>query len=490
MNVLRGGALAVAGTVAALGLAVLGSPGVQAEPTPAAETPLERVNALVQPSIVYLEQDWSGYVYDKVNKQYLNGGMPFQLAFQCTGFVVNPDGYIATAGHCVDQATVFPSFYEAAAQWAIDNGYYVTPGLTVDDIVGFQSFRVETLTKLNRADLNIQVGWGAAASGLDTAEVHRARVIRAEKPDAGDVALLKVEATDLNALVLTDEEVEVGTAIVSIGYPVSVDTVTDPDLTPSFKDGTISSVKTIQGGLLTVYEISAAVSGGMSGGPTVNLDGEVVGVNSFGITGETQQFNFVRPNAQVREVMADAGVANTLSETTQAYREGLSAYWAGDKETAVEALTTVVQAQPSNKLATEYLQKARSLPDPEPAETTEESSGTPVLLIGIGLGAVVLIAAAVGLVMVLRRRKAISRPAVPMTMSVVPGVVLQPPPRPPVLTPPGPPGAVPGPAPTATAPPPPVPTSGSETPHFCGNCGEHAHPGERFCENCGAPLQH
>ena len=64
---------------------------------------------------------------------------------------------------------------------------------------------------------------------------------------------------------------QVGQDIVAIGYPASVDEVTDPDLHPSFKAGQVSSVKTRGQGLLTVYELSAAVSGGMSGGPTVDM---------------------------------------------------------------------------------------------------------------------------------------------------------------------------------------------------------------------------
>ena len=66
------------------------------------------MSAYTQPSVVYIGSTWTGYVYDTYNKLYLNNGKPFTLDFQCTGFVVNPDGYIATAGHCVDPAEVSP----------------------------------------------------------------------------------------------------------------------------------------------------------------------------------------------------------------------------------------------------------------------------------------------------------------------------------------------------------------------------------------------
>lgn len=546
MRGLRRSALAVTTTAVFLGMSTSWSgAGHAAEQT---ETPLERVNALVQPSIVYLQQDWSGYVYDKTNRQYLNNGKPFELSFQCTGFVVNPDGYIATAGHCVDQNEVLPSFYETAAQWAVDNEYYENSFLTVDDILGFQAYRVDTETKRNRADLVIQVGWGASASGIDTAEVKRARIISRQPADAGDVALLKVEASDLNAVPMSDEEVEVGTEVVSVGFPASVDSVTDPDLTPSYKDGSISSVKTVQGGLLTVYEISAAVSGGMSGGPTVDLDGEVVGVNSFGILGESQQFNFVRPAGQMRELLGGAGVENEVSETTQAYRDGLAAFWAGEKEAAVDKLTLVVDEQPANELAADYLDKAEALPDPVKPPAAE-GGGFPVLPVAVGGGALLLAVAVAGLLLARRRKggtpastvptapagpptTAASAPSTPTTGQLattsaplppvadetpaaapVPagqppnmpvgfgsGVTVPPTTVPPTTVPPAPVPPAPAPvaapaqveppagAPTALAPPPPA--DAVPTPKFCSNCGSGCHEGMKFCDECGTPLAH
>src|SRR4051794_6660397 len=71
-------------------------------------TQLERVSAYTQPSVVYIQTDWTGYVYDTYNKRFLNNQKPFTLSFQCTGYVVNPNGYIATAGHCVDPDQVKP----------------------------------------------------------------------------------------------------------------------------------------------------------------------------------------------------------------------------------------------------------------------------------------------------------------------------------------------------------------------------------------------
>jgi hypothetical protein len=57
----------------------------------------------VQPGIVYLETTYRGYVKDERGR-WLNGGWPVTATASCSGFFVNHDGHIVTAGHCVDKA--------------------------------------------------------------------------------------------------------------------------------------------------------------------------------------------------------------------------------------------------------------------------------------------------------------------------------------------------------------------------------------------------
>ena len=81
-----------------------------------------QVAPLVQPSVVYETVSWSGYVYDRYNHQYLRN-KPFTVTMQCTGFVVNPDGYVATAGHCVAPDGGKDALRHQAAEWALQNYY-------------------------------------------------------------------------------------------------------------------------------------------------------------------------------------------------------------------------------------------------------------------------------------------------------------------------------------------------------------------------------
>jgi len=491
------------------------SPTSSSSSSPSDVTPLERVAAYTQPSIVYIETTWSGYVYDTFNKMYINNGKPISVTVSCTGYVVTPDGYIATAGHCVNTPEFGQYFLlEQAAQTAIDQGYYQSSDLTVDDVLGFNDYVVQNQSG-RRAKPQIQtaVWWPQSAGGVATSKGLPARIVKWQKFNQGDSALIKIEEDGMNALPLSDASVDVGTDVITIGYPASIDTTVDADLTPSYKEGSISSKKTVGGGLTQVYEISAQTSKGMSGGPTVDDTGEVVGVISFAPPSESQSFNFIQPVSATKELLGDAGVTNELSDDTKLYRSGLDAYFAGDKTTAVKNLSTVVDNQPTNALAKEYLDKAQNLPDPPKQSTSSDNGGSNTgLIIGIIVGVLVLAAIAVLLLLMLSRNKKKKGPNAGLQSGPVygglppsggptyvqPGVTGPTGPSTAVITPPpvqqqGIPAAPP-PAPPAPAPLPPAaateapPAPEVEEEVFCASCGTKAEPGQKFCKHCGHPL--
>src|SRR5207244_3297968 len=123
------------------------------------------------------------------------------------------------------------------------------------------------LAKGSPIDSKISVITGSIQGGAQ-GQALPARLVDFRSIEQGDAALLKVEASDLPSIELaSDADVQIGTPLLSIGYPASADAVTDPSLEPSDKDGQVSSKKTI--GSVPFYETSAAVTPGMSGGPTV-----------------------------------------------------------------------------------------------------------------------------------------------------------------------------------------------------------------------------
>ena len=86
---------------------------------------------MIKPAIVYIEAKFSGWVIDE-NGDALNNGNPFDIVALCTGFAVKSDGYIGTAGHCVDADFQRGAIIRFAAE-----GLAAHRGQTVDQLVEF-----------------------------------------------------------------------------------------------------------------------------------------------------------------------------------------------------------------------------------------------------------------------------------------------------------------------------------------------------------------
>ncbi|MCH7903762.1 MAG: serine protease [Armatimonadetes bacterium] len=110
-----------------------------------------------------------------------------------------------------------------------------------------------------------------------------------------DLALLKVSTSGLRPLIVADSSnVGTGDRIYAAGNPRG--------LTGTFSDGLVSAVRTIRKGL-RLFQVSAPISPGSSGGPILNSSGGVIGVASAGIEGG-QNLNFAVPSEYVLALMA------------------------------------------------------------------------------------------------------------------------------------------------------------------------------------------
>jgi serine protease Do len=480
------------GAVAALAVMLLTPTWALAQdstsPTAPAVTDQEKVVAYAQPSVVYLDVTWTAWVFDTFgsNDTYLNNGQPFVLYSSCTGFFVNDTGNIATAGHCVDPAGAVDAFYDAAARWVYATSYYQND-FSLAQIRGFaeEDYRIEGEKKSaggrqfeKGAEVDVQAVWSTSSteplydsSGSLNGEPHEARLVRFLPGDEGDVALLKVEVANTPALPVLDAAIDTGAEVTSIGYPAAVMAVSDANLSdPSFKPGTISSVRTNRA--YPVYEMSTPMSSGMSGGPTVIASGDVIGVNSYGISAQSQSFEFSQSSQTLLELMRAAGVENKLGEVGTTYRAGLDAYFAGNKADAVKNLEATVDAAPQFAMAEEYLDLAKDLPNPLPPD-----EGTNFMLPIIG-AVVTLGGLAVGVSYLARRRKRKPEPApsAAVAMTVAPPA----PPAPPretgtdVLG-----GFVREGEPTKVM---------LQAGWYCTSCGQHVASSEaKFCGRCGTP---
>jgi pSer/pThr/pTyr-binding forkhead associated (FHA) protein len=366
--------------IAALAASILASSaGAVSAPSAAA---LERVPALVQPSVTYLSIRWSAVIHDNAPPASdLNNGSPVTLAGgSCSGFFVSPDGYVATASHCTEYRLAKDRMLEAAFNWAVDRGYFdgLTSAQAVDYAIKHFSLREPQPT--------VTVVWSYAADGSNVRGLP-ARQVGNRALEKGDVALLKIDAQNTIPLPIFKGDVNVGAPVVAVGFPGIVDDAVDADkVNPSFNDGNISSKKTIHNGLWPIYEVSAPMTHGMSGGPTVNTEGQVLGFVDRGATGTTETFGFISPASFVSEIMQDKGVSQTQSVDADLLRKGINAVFDRKRDDALKALNDVVQSQPDWQIAQTYRAQALQLP--------KENKGlAPWLIALIAVGAALLLAA-------------------------------------------------------------------------------------------------
>ncbi len=127
-----------------------------------------------------------------------------------------------------------------------------------------------------------------------------------------DIAVLKVEGAVLQPLKLGDsDQVRVGEYALAIGNPLSTD-----ELANTITFGIISATSreiTIDNYTNTYFQTDAAINFGNSGGPLINMSGEVIGINSaktitagydeFGNAVSAEGIGFALPINQVKKIM-------------------------------------------------------------------------------------------------------------------------------------------------------------------------------------------
>jgi serine protease Do len=125
---------------------------------------------------------------------------------------------------------------------------------------------------------------------------HKATVLGKDKEL--DIALIKIDAAHLPYAALGDSDVaKVGEWVVAIGNPLGLEhTVTQ---------GIISAKgRKLTGGLESFLQTDAAINRGNSGGPLLNLRGEVIGINTA-INPQGQNLGFAVPINMVKRVLTE-----------------------------------------------------------------------------------------------------------------------------------------------------------------------------------------
>jgi serine protease Do len=207
-----------------------------------------------QPGLLNIDPSFRQYFNDPFFRQFI-GPQRYQVQNLGSGVIISPDGYIVTNFHVAGSAKEI------------------------------------TVTFVGGKKMKAKLVGGDPVS---------------------DIALLKVDGTDMVFANLgNSDDVVIGEWAIALGNPFGLFEINDK---PTVTVGVISSIGMNlgrQGNAVyrEMIETDAAINGGNSGGPLVNSDGDVVGINTLIFTGGVSQafvgYGFAIPVNKVKKIVAD-----------------------------------------------------------------------------------------------------------------------------------------------------------------------------------------
>jgi S1-C subfamily serine protease len=273
-----------------------------------------------------------------------------------TGFLVSPRGWVITNAHVVYvvhepprrwmTAHLVEKAFRAECLPALLTARGLVPGER-PEVEDSLTRAAVAATPADRVTLT-----PAASIVLQNGIRLEARIAKYSPPPAGqamsgrDLALLRVSAADMPALVLGDSgRLKIGDRLSVIGFPGVVMShellSASAKVQASVTHGAVSGFKQDRANQ-PIIQTDAAAEAGSSGGPVLDGSGEVVGVMTSVTQGEggtVQGFNFVIPSAAVKDFLGGTTVAlDEPSRFNNAWHAGLGDFFLGRHSRAARHL--------------------------------------------------------------------------------------------------------------------------------------------------------
>ena len=142
---------------------------------------------------------------------------------------------------------------------------------------------------------NYHVMEGANAAGIYTYDGEQHKVSLLGYDSELDIALLKIDGIYESLKFENSDNVNVGEKVIAIGNPLG--------LQFSVSEGIISAIhREGQNGLNAYIQTDAALNPGNSGGPLIDKEGKVVGINNFKI-GSSESLGFALESDYIRQAV-------------------------------------------------------------------------------------------------------------------------------------------------------------------------------------------
>lgn len=232
----------------------------------------------------------------------------FEHYYDTAGEPVLP-GTISIPTFPIDQGQVFPLTLDQQKSLSIQEVYrqinpsVVTVMVQLKDGVSIGTGVIFTSDGYVLTNYHVVENGSDCTVALDTGRTFAALYVAGDRDN--DLAILKVEQKGLPAAKFGDSEaLTVGDTVYAIGNPLGV------ELRGTLTDGIVSAINRdvqVDGRRMTLIQTNAALNFGNSGGPLINVYGQVVGINTIKMSSSysnVEGLGFAIPSASI-EYMAN-----------------------------------------------------------------------------------------------------------------------------------------------------------------------------------------
>jgi serine protease Do len=188
---------------------------------------------------------------------------------------------------------------------------------------------------------------------------YQAKLIGTDK--ASDIALIKVEAENLPYEILgNSDDIMIGEWVIALGNPFGLFEINDnPTVTVGVVSSTGMNLEPMNNRYyLNMIQTDAAINGGNSGGPLVNSNGEVIGINTLIFTAGGNQgsigLGFAIPINKMKKIIKELKESGKIDRDfsvglrIQSIDEGIAKYYNLNTTKGV-IITQVIPGTPADK---------------------------------------------------------------------------------------------------------------------------------------------